>query len=525
MRLTLSVIYHHLLKTHTNVIEVLEADTKVGLDRIHLWNHSVVSSTVFLAKWADLRHSLDIPPNIICIGGGKTAAQVFVDADTNALIFDESTDMASLLQEISDIFLTYANYESEIQSAIIREDGLDAVLDIVSKIFDNPVFVTDAAFRILGNSSVGPNHREATHLTDSLSDGISDPHVMAVLDESGLVDKLNVATEAVYVNLPTLEPYFVTNIMVEDVRIASITVLGDRNELDLRLLPLLDIIRDMIQISILKAGNPYYLQSSNLLKMILDMLGGALLDKRVLQHSLSAVRWNITDEYQLLKIELDKASVTGGTGKYTQELVKNIFPDSIIVDFQDAFITIIHRTGRNDTDALIDGKLRELMESRRCKAGVSMRYYDFSLLASSYILAGVALEKGSVLERNKSLYHYEDYVVAHLIDLCAISIDVVSLCHPEAIKLFHYDEAHNSEFFASLHIYLTEEKHLATAAKKLSIHRNTLVYRLSRIQDICSIDLNNSGVRLHLMWSYQVLRHLHPKTTGDDGEMVWTGYT
>ncbi len=511
MKLTLSVLAYHLYAQYDNFVEMYSANEKSSLVRIYyLGDNCLGNDILYFALWNDLKVCRILPQTVICIGGADEAQNFIADKGIQALVFPDCVNQNLLYQAVCDIFFMYNNYEQEIKDAIIRNDSLSAVVNIVSKIFDNPVLIFDAALRLLSTSESSKNVNDSLW-QDALKNGVSSQEVMSVMQEANLIDLLNTAHQAIYIDQPPVPPFFCANFIEDGKRIATMTISSYEKALDPKLLPVVDRIVELLKTEVNKAGNAYYLQSTNLQKIILDMLGGIMLDERVLQRNLLAVHWNMDDEYQLIKVEMSKNHVFNGTAKYVEQAAQKLFPDSILVDLQDAFLLVVHRIGNHNIDNIVDNAFCEFLKMQKSKAGVSMRYYDFSLSADAYKFANVALEKGNALAQKKVLYHYEDFIIAHMIDMCALSVNVVSLCHPEAIKLYQYDAKHNTEYLKSLYFYIVEEKHIAVAAKKLNIHRNTLVYRLEKLSDLCLIDLNDSAVRLHLIWSYQVLQHLRPE--------------
>lgn len=58
-------------------------------------------------------------------------------------------------------------------------------------------------------------------------------------------------------------------------------------------------------------------------------------------------------------------------------------------------------------------------------------------------------------------------------------------------QLILEDEKNNTELYYSLKVYLLCENNVTAAAKRLHIHRNTLVYRLKRIREIIGGDMND----------------------------------
>ncbi len=71
--------------------------------------------------------------------------------------------------------------------------------------------------------------------------------------------------------------------------------------------------------------------------------------------------------------------------------------------------------------------------------------------------------------------------------------------------LVAYDQKHNSALVQTMDAYFAHHGNISQTAESLFIHRNTLLYRLERIQELTKHDLNQSNMRmgLHLalkMW-------------------------
>ncbi|MBI3241990.1 MAG: helix-turn-helix domain-containing protein [Chloroflexi bacterium] len=64
--------------------------------------------------------------------------------------------------------------------------------------------------------------------------------------------------------------------------------------------------------------------------------------------------------------------------------------------------------------------------------------------------------------------------------------------------LAEHDRKNNSDLARTLAAYLDYNGALAEAASALSVHRNTMLYRLGRIESILGVDLRNVSQRLNL---------------------------
>ncbi|MED2974169.1 PucR family transcriptional regulator ligand-binding domain-containing protein [Fictibacillus sp. B-59209] len=74
--------------------------------------------------------------------------------------------------------------------------------------------------------------------------------------------------------------------------------------------------------------------------------------------------------------------------------------------------------------------------------------------------------------------------------------------------LLAYDIKHNSEFTMTLYVYLCENRSWQSAAKKLHIHKQTLVYRINRIEQMTGRRLNVTNDVAELWFSLQAARML-----------------
>jgi PucR family transcriptional regulator, purine catabolism regulatory protein len=73
-------------------------------------------------------------------------------------------------------------------------------------------------------------------------------------------------------------------------------------------------------------------------------------------------------------------------------------------------------------------------------------------------------------------------------------------------NLAAYDEAHNRELLKTLEVYLDCGGSLVQAADALHVHRNTLLQRLERIEEVLLVDLRAPWNRLNLQLALKCLR-------------------
>jgi DNA-binding PucR family transcriptional regulator len=447
-----------------------------------------------------------LPSDVIVVG--EEAAQALSETECNWLSFEEG-DVPEIFNAVQQVFDFYNQIDSELYDAVMQEQDIQSLLDICSRFFDNPVHLVDSSLRLIAHSSELDDDIHDESWMEMLSTGYASVTVIDALKKANLLDELNRGREAMLVNLGGfILPYMSANIFAHDKRIVSICVREHSHHLEEAQLGLLDHVATVLTNVIAKRQNLHYLHLGYVERIMLDLIKGNSVDTGILRFGLSQIGWNVEDSYYLLKIIPDFKDVSGGTIEYTGAMIKNLFSGSILLSLSDVLVLIVNLKYCTKALPNIFGTLETFLCKRKFKCGVSLKSHDLSALHGQYMLAAAAIKNGTLIEKDKYLFFYENYVASHILELCAKMIDVRILCHPEALKLYEHDQKNEGTLLYTLYVYLMKEKSLVMASQELNIHRNTLVYRLSKISEIIDADLNDGNTRLHLIFSYEILRYL-----------------
>ena len=125
--------------------------------------------------------------------------------------------------------------------------------------------------------------------------------------------------------------------------------------------------------------------------------------------------------------------------------------------------------------------------------------------ARSAIRYGVTFTK--ILD-DTGVYRYCEYTYMEMLDICNDHVNLMNYCHPAIWALWEYDQAHGTELVETLFAYIQNGCNTARTSALLSLHKNTLLYRLGRIREVTGNDLA-SGEDLFLFHlSIRVLIYL-----------------
>ena len=154
-------------------------------------------------------------------------------------------------------------------------------------------------------------------------------------------------------------------------------------------------------------------------------------------------------------------------GRRIEEQVKTEFPDGVLVTGMSGPAPTLAEWPNVYDEALQAMQLGERLQIKQV--------VQFSSLGVYQLL--VQLEETPVVR------HFTDQVIGPLVD---------------------YDEQHNSSLVKTIDAYFDHHGNISQTAESLFIHRNTLLYRLDRIQELTGHDLNQANMRLALHLSLKL---------------------
>jgi sugar diacid utilization regulator len=138
--------------------------------------------------------------------------------------------------------------------------------------------------------------------------------------------------------------------------------------------------------------------------------------------------------------------------------------------------------------------------------GISERFSDIENLSFYLNQSEIALKYGLHANTQAWLYHYEDFYPLHIGSVLKNALQDQGLWSNEIETLSQYDRLHQTDYVKTIFLYLQCERNIVQTARELHIHRNSLVYRLNKINDLVYLDLDNPSVRMRILLEIYALQ-------------------
>ena len=174
------------------------------------------------------------------------------------------------------------------------------------------------------------------------------------------------------------------------------------------------------------------------------------------------------------------------------EIVRGIFPaktkDFVTAVDEHSIILVKELRDKEATDEI--DRIAKVIEETNSKVYISSGTVvgDLKDVSRSYKEAKMALEVGKIFETDKYIVNYEKLGIGRLIyqlplPLCRMFIKEVL----HGLTMDDFDD----ETLATVNKFFENNLNVSETSRQLYIHRNTLVYRLDKLQKMTGLDLRN----------------------------------
>jgi purine catabolism regulator len=145
------------------------------------------------------------------------------------------------------------------------------------------------------------------------------------------------------------------------------------------------------------------------------------------------------------------------------------------------------------------------MPGWRVTAGVGGTCEAAGAIARSYAQARRALETAQRFGHQGDVVAFEDLGVYRLLFHVSDPAELRGYVDQVLGPLIEYDQRHNADFVRTLGTFLALNGNLQATARELSLHVNSVAYRVQRIQSIASLDLEQAEDRLLAQVALKIL--------------------
>lgn len=188
---------------------------------------------------------------------------------------------------------------------------------------------------------------------------------------------------------------------------------------------------------------------------------------------------------------------------YISKSFQKAFPRQILLIQQHVLYILHHGNFPENTDAA-SKKLRTFLSQFNAYCGISNSFDNLLSISDYQTQATDAMKIGKVLDADNRVYLYEDYCLPAIMMPCIKQIPKNNYISPIITQLREYDEKHSTELLNTLKVYIRNLCNTSDSADELHIHRNSLLYRVNKIEELTDSYLKDYHTFMHLTLSFYI---------------------
>lgn len=176
------------------------------------------------------------------------------------------------------------------------------------------------------------------------------------------------------------------------------------------------------------------------------------------------------------------------------------FSDSHLIDnFCASHPNIWNADYENGYVVLMDATQSEIihnfyeLSSEHYWMSVSETFEEIKDLIRHLSLARSALRLAQHVKMAEEIIFVKKYKKILLFLDSAQEHKIKTLESPLICEIKRYDKEHESDYFITLQAYLLNQQNYNKVAKKMHVHKNTIIYRLQRMSELFELDLKDCG--------------------------------
>lgn len=178
-----------------------------------------------------------------------------------------------------------------------------------------------------------------------------------------------------------------------------------------------------------------------------------------------------------------------------RDIVEGIFPDTdkdFVITIDSENIVLVKELASREEEKELDNVAKMIVDTLQSEAmikvtiGVGTAVTGIRDLAKSYKEAQIALEVGRAFEEEKSIIRYDNLGIGRLI--YQLPTTLCELFLSEIFKNGSID-ALDRETLLTIQKFFENNLNVSETSRQLYVHRNTLVYRLDKVQKLTGLDL------------------------------------
>lgn len=431
------------------------------------------------------------------------------------------TDIAFevLFNELQDSYTALRNWDMEMHLLLLRGGSLGELLDISSDVLQNPITIMNPGFKLLAHTRKIKSDSQIYN--DVLKYGCLPERIIKRHEKAGVFPAMqeDVATRLILDasdHVTVIQAVYVEHRIVGQVTMPCTGRMYSEGLAE-QFCALIANIETIFENDIHNRTLNQYMHEF----FLVDLIESGRPDDDSFAERLKYIGLEARGNFTLLNIRQGRRAPY--LNEYHAGRLSGLLPGAHVFALRGELCVLMdekkHAGAAEECARGAPEKLQKFLTKEGLLCGISGRFEELTEIRHAYLQAGAALDLGSRISTGRALeklgiaslhypqdvFYYDDYRLHHMIDSCARQMPLESLCDPRLLSLMETDKRESANNCEVLYHFLLLERRTTETAAFLHMHRNSVIYRIGKIEEMLASSLNDAKLRRQLMISFAVV--------------------
>lgn len=392
---------------------------------------------------------------------------------------------------------------NDIAYALIKALHKGSVHDIINTVYDTiglPLVLSSSEYHVI---SQVPSNKIGDYVWDILDESRRpDKKSMEIFRDSNIMKRADESDEPFYIDSGYFSkmPRIITNVSVYG-DIVGYLVVAITRKIDIdEMIEIMSLVRDTLSVHFERSGFMAKRIKSDVTIFHEKLISGTLTHQE-LAGLQKEIKRKLKPPFLILAL---KSKDSYNDLFFLRTTIKSTFPYLIPVIQKQVLYYLIDKDMMMSEPIMTQERLILYMNSLSAHVGVSEPFQNLRNILDFRRQAELAMSLAEA--KRESVAVFRDQIFEILIQNIKRDFGVTFI-HPVLKQLHEYDEENQTNLYQTLNTYSLSFSNNRIASEKLHIHRNTLLYRLGRIEEITQLDMNDSHEMLLIYLSFYIKTH------------------
>ena len=382
---------------------------------------------------------------------------------------------------------------------ILPNENLQELMEVCYEITGVPILIVDIMYNVYG---IAPLHPVGNEYRDYLLEHRTyDDERVQLMYNDGFINSVDI-NQAPYIidwgsseDFPALQGIVKINNSVE----AYVTMHPGKGNITDDLMKAMSVIQNVcgyfLKSNRFESNNIPHFQKV----FISELISGNIKTEKQLNEWFQDMDCQILPPYILTTV-IARNSEEKLALSMIRKSCQSLLPNQLIL-IHDNILYILHYKASRRSSSIHEyqSALRNIIKRFHAQAGIS-QYFDNLLQIEDFKTQALdAIRYGQLIHPDARLYIYQDYILPAIL-YPRIKHMPPNNYLPKSLKeMEEYDRKNSTEFLPTLKSYIYNLKNTKETASELHIHRNTLLYRINKIEELFGMSLDSAEDFLYVM--------------------------